>query len=171
MRARWPVLVVFVALGVLYAGYPYATLYRLDLAVRQADAATLRSLVDWYAVREGLKEDLCDLGSDDPADGQASNELAPFGASFIRGITGNLLDRTVTPETLVSMARGGREAAAADTSVVWAFFSNPTEFAVDVRAAGSAEPIRMVMELRGMRWQIRRVWLPNEMLERANSGT
>jgi hypothetical protein len=29
----------------------------------------------------------------------------------------------------------------------------------------------MVMELRGMRWLVRRVWLPNEMLERANSGT
>lgn len=171
MRARWPVLVVLVALGVLYAGYPYATLYRLNLAVRQADAATLQSLVDWYAVREGLKEDLCDLGSDDPASGQGSNELAPFGASFVRGITGNLLDRTVTPETLVSMTRGGHEAPDADTRVVWAFFSNPTEFAVDVRAAGSAEPIRMVMELRGMRWLVRRVWLPNEMLERANSGT
>ncbi len=101
MRARWQVLPMVLALGALYAGYPYATLYRLNVALRQADATTLRSLVDWYAVREGLKEDLCDMATDDPADSHASNELPPFGAGFVRGITGNMLDKNVTPETLV----------------------------------------------------------------------
>ncbi len=210
MRARWPVLAAIVTLSAVYICYPYATLYRLDTAMRQADAVTLGSLVDWYAVREGLKEDICDMAADEPHQARPSNELPPFGASFIRGIAGNVLDQMVTPETVVSMTHPhatslgsrqytvvaeahaasvraspvGLDASAAsepsygssrsgmgDAKVVWAFFSSPTHFDIDVRAAGSATPIRMEMELRHMRWQVRRVWLPNDMLERAGSGT
>jgi hypothetical protein len=175
MRARWPVLATCVALGAGYLGYPYATLYRLDSAVRQSDAATLRSLVDWYAVREGLKEDICDMVLDEPANARPSNELAPFGAGFVHGMTGNALDRTVTPETFVSMIQAGGAAARAgvpvNASVEWAFFENPTQFSVQLRAASLAEPIRLVMELRGLSWKVRRVWLPNALLERAGSGT
>jgi len=210
MRAKWPVLAAIVTLSAVYICYPYATLYRLDIAMRQADAVALGSLVDWYAVREGLKEDICDMAADQPRDARPSNELPPFGAGFVRGIAGNVLDQMVTPETVVSMthpratslashqysvvteARAavvstpalGQDAPSAsepsygssgsgmgDAKLVWAFFSSPTHFDIDVRAAGSATPIRMVMELRHMRWQVRRVWLPNEMLERATSGT
>lgn len=105
MRVRWPVVAVLMGLGAGYLLYPYATLYRLDTAVRQSDAATLRSLVDWYAVREGLKEDICDELLDEPETARPGNELAPFGAGFVRGMTGNAVDRTVTPEMLVSMTR------------------------------------------------------------------
>jgi hypothetical protein len=171
MRTRWCVLAACVALGTGYLGYPYATLYRLDAAVRQSDASTLRSLVDWYAVREGLKEDICDMVLDEPANAHASNELAPFGESFVRGMTGNALDRTVTPETLVSLIRGSHAVAPADARVEWAFFENPTHFAVELRASGLAQPIRLVMELQGLSWKVRRVWLPNALLERASSGT
>jgi Protein of unknown function (DUF2939) len=171
MRARWPVLAVFVAMGAGYLGYPYATLYRLDTAVRHADAAALAALVDWYAVREGLKEDICDLVLDEPADARPSNELPPFGESFVRGMTANALDRAVTPEKLVSMTSTASDTPRAEAHVEWAFFSNPTQFSVNVRTDAAAEPIRVVMELRRMRWQVRRVWLPNELLERAGFGT
>lgn len=211
MRARWPVFAAIVTLGAVYICYPYATLYRLDIAMRQADAVTLGSLVDWYAVREGLKEDICDMAAGQPNDAPPGNELPPFGAGFVRGIAGNVLDQMVTPETVVLMTHpratslgsrqytvvteahaasvsapavalddepalsapspGSSGSAMGDAKVVWAFFSSPTHFDIDVRAAGSATPIRMVMELRHMRWQVRRVWLPNDMLERATSGT
>ena len=167
---KWAVVAIFLVLSSGYAGYPYFTLWRLDTAVRQADSATLRTLVDWYSVREGLKEDLCDLPAADTPENQACAGLAPFGASFVRGVTGNMLDKTVTPETLVSMSRAGHGQSDPSTHVVWAFFSNPTQFDVDVRAKGNVQPIRMVMELRNMRWRVRRVWLPDDMLERANSG-
>jgi hypothetical protein len=171
MRAKWPVLAAFVVMGAGYLGYPYATLYRLDTAVRQADADTLRSLVDWYSVREGLKEDISDLVLDEPANARPSNELAPFGASFVRGITGNMLDRRVTPETLVSMTRGDARVTPVEAHVVWAFFNDPTRFSVDLRAQGTSAPIRVLMEMRHLRWQVRRVWLPNELLERVPAGT
>jgi hypothetical protein len=171
MRTKWPVLAACVALAAGYLGYPYAVLYRLDAAVRQSDAATLQSLVDWYAVREGLKEDICDMVLDAPAKSRPGNELAPFGAGFVRGMTGNALDHTVTPENLVSMIRTGDVRAPADARLQWAFFENPTRFAVELRSTGVAEPIRLVMQLRGLSWKVRRVWLPNALLERAGSGT
>jgi hypothetical protein len=189
MRARWPILATFVILGAGYIGYPYVTLYRLGVAVRHSDAATLRTLVDWYSVREGLKEDICDMVLDGPVEARPDNQLPPFGASFVRGMTGNALDQTVTPETLVSLSQSGAASPGAagsrgtvgsqgpmadqrsDPRVVWAFFDNPTEFSVALRTEGVAEPIRVVMELRGMSWQVRRVWLPNQMLEHAGPGT
>jgi len=172
MRVRWPVLGVFLAFGVAYFGYPYVTLYRLDIAVRQADAATLRSLVDWYAVREGLKEDICDMVLDEPSTAQPRNELAPFGASFVRGMAGNVLDRAVTPETLVSLTNGaGAPPAAAKAAVRWAFIDSPTRFSVQVLTDATDQPIRVAMELRGGRWRVRRVWLPDALLERAGGGT
>jgi hypothetical protein len=160
-----------VALGAGYLGYPYATLYRLDSAMRQSDASTLQSLVDWYAVREGLKEDICDMVLDEPANARPSNELAPFGAGFVRGIAGNAVDHTVTPETLVSMIGTGNARAPTDARVAWAFFENPMQFSVELRAVGLPQPIRLLLELQGLSWKVRRIWLPNALLERAGSGT
>ncbi len=65
MRARWPVFAAFLTMGIGYIAYPYVTLYRLGEAIRGADAATLETLVDWPSVREGIKEDICDLVVDD----------------------------------------------------------------------------------------------------------
>jgi len=138
--------------------------------VRQADAAALDVMVDWYAVREGLKEDISDSVLDGPSGAKEGNALRPFGESFVRGITGGMVDRTVTPETIASIvtATGDRQT---DAHVEWAFFDNPTRFLVHVRAEGAAEPIRLMMELRNLRWQVRRVWLPGSLLERAGGGS
>jgi hypothetical protein len=171
MRARWPILAAVVVLGAGYLGYPYVTLYELDTAMRRADPKTLRTLVDWPAVREGFKEDISDMVLEAPPDARPSNELAPFGQSFVHGMTGNVVDRTVTPETLLSLTHAARHTVYGDAHVVWAFFNSPTGFSVAVRAEGSAEPIRLAMELRHLRWQVHRVWLPNELLERVPSGT
>ena len=169
MRARGRVLAMFAAAGVAYFGYPYVTLYRLEMAVRQADAATLGSLVDWYAVREGLKEDICDMVLDEPADARPANELPPFGAGFVRGVTANAVEQNFTPETLVSMTRQADDAPHSDAHVEWAFFESPTRFSVNVRADGADTPIRVMLELRGVHWRVRRVWLPNAILEMASA--
>jgi hypothetical protein len=172
MRARRPLLAIFVLLGAGYIGYPYVTLYRLDTAVRHNDSETLRSLVDWYAVREGLKEDICDMVLDEsPATTRSDDALPPFGASFVRGMTGSVLDQTVTPETLVSMSQRPQAKPHAEVHLDWAFFDTPTEFSLMVRTAESAEPIRVTMELHDLRWQVRKVSLPNEMLQRVSSGS
>src|ERR1700684_3135742 len=131
MRARWPLLATMLSIGVAYVAYPYLTLYRLGSAIQTADAATLESLVDWPAVREGIKEDICDLGSDQVAS-DTNGHLPPFGASFVRGIASSSIDKVVTPEALLAAASVADAAPrapqprGADVHVNWAFFDSPT---------------------------------------------
>lgn len=169
MRARWPLLATMLGIGVAYAAYPYVTLYRLGLAIQGADAATLEGLVDWPAVREGIKEDVCDLASDDPAIKTGSG-LPPFGASFMRGIASSSIDQAVTPQALLAAASTSTLPASqpsprgAEVHVDWAFFDSPTAFMVSLRAPGQSEPIKLEMDLRHGEWRVQRVWLPPELL-------
>lgn len=167
MRAKWPLLATIAGLGVAYVAYPYVTLYRLGSAIQGADASTLESLVDWPAVREGIKEDVCDLGAGDP--GPKSGEGLPaFGASFMRGIASSAIDQAVTPQALLAATAtlpAARPAPrGADVHVNWAFFDSPTTFMVSLRAHGQADPIKLEMDLRNGEWRVQRVWLPPELL-------
>jgi hypothetical protein len=124
-------------------------------------------LVDWPAVREGIKEDVCDLGLD--AQPASANQLPGFGASFMRGIASNTIDRTVTPQALLaattSMPASGRRAPkGADIHVKWAFFDSPTTFLISLQTPGQNEPINLQMKLRDGSWRVRRVWLPEDLL-------
>lgn len=176
MRARWPLLATFLTVGLAYVAYPYFTLYRLGEAIRGADAATLESLVDWPSVREGIKEDICDLAADD-ANPNQGKELPPFGASFVRGIASNTIDQKVTPQAIVAATvalpdnRQATPRPGADVHIGWAFFESPTQFDISLRTQGLPDPIRLEMSLRHGRWQIRRVWLPPELLTAAPART
>jgi hypothetical protein len=171
MRTKWWVLVALAALSGGYVGYPYVTLYRLGTAMRQADPVALREMVDWDAVREGLKEDICDMVLDEPSSARPDSALPPFGESFVRGIAGNVVDQTVTPETIVALTQTVTREQHANAHVEWAFFENLTHFGVNVVAGGVNEPVRMTMELHEMRWRVRRIWLPARLLERTGFRT
>ena len=171
MRAKWPLLATILIIGVTYVAYPYVTLFRLGSAIQTADAATLESLVDWPAVREGIKEDVCDLGVDAPSPGKSGAELPPFGASFVRGIASSSIDKAVTPQALLAAATTSVVAASppptqrgADVHVNWAFFDSPSSFLVSLQARGQSEPIKLEMDLRDGEWRVMRVWLPPELL-------
>jgi hypothetical protein len=167
MRARWPFLATVVCFGIAYAAYPYVTLYRLGSAIRAADAATLESLVNWPAVREGIKEDVCDLADND-AGPKTGAELPAFGASFRRGIASSAIEQAVTPQAFLaatSTQPASRPAPrGADVHVNWAFFDSPTTFLVSLQAQGQAEPFKLELELRRGEWRVQRVWLPAELL-------
>lgn len=177
MVVRKPVVWAFgaVLIGMLaYGIYPYVTLYRLGQAIRSGDAVTLASMVNWHAVREGIKEDICDFVVEQPQGAQASGQLPPFGAGFVRGIATNVVDKRVTPEALVAATQQSDTQAdtmGAAVQVSWAFFASPTEFVVDLAAPGQATPIRLQMNLRSGSWHVTRVWLPPEMLGQTNTRT
>ena len=175
MRVKGPMLATLVTLGLAYAAYPYVTLYRISYAIRGGDAHTLEALVNWSSVREGIKEDICDLVVDDPAPQHAGGTLPPFGASFMRGIASNAIDRAVTPQALLAATGSvaatpaqtrdpAGELKGADVHVSWAFFDSPTSFLVSLSAAGQGEPIKLEMVLRHGAWQVDRVWLPTDVL-------
>jgi hypothetical protein len=175
MHAKWPTLATVLGLGVAYIAYPYATLYRLNAAILSADTSSLESLVDWHAVREGIKEDVCDMVAEEPHT-LPGGALPPFGASFVRGIASNVIDQSVTPQALVAMttpvppsmtapvASNQASPPGADVHVTWAFFDSPTVFQISLLASGQTEPIRLEMDLRHGSWRVRRVWLPTTLL-------
>lgn len=174
MRVRWQVLAALLAVGTAYVGYPYVTLYKLGQAIRHGDAASLQAMVDWPSVREGIKEDICDLVLDDPAESRQAASLPPFGASFVRGIAANSIDRAVTAEALVAAVSTSAQPpvmrTGADVHINWAFFDAPTDFSVSITAPGQTDPIRLQMQLRHGEWRVRRVWLPADLLQ-ANAKT
>jgi hypothetical protein len=162
------------AVALAYVVYPYVTLYRLGQAIRTGDASSLETMVDWAAVREGIKEDICDTVIDEPAEAKTGGQLPPFGAGFVRGIAGNAVDARVTPQALAAVAQDPVTAPAPKDSAVrvsWAFFGGPTAFLVALRAPGQAAPISLQMQFRAGIWQVTRVWLPPELLTQANART
>jgi hypothetical protein len=169
MRSKWLALAAVLSVAVTYVAYPYVTLYRLGSAIRGADAATLESLVNWPAVREGIKEDICDLAPE--PESKTAGSLPPFGASFMRGIASNAIDQAVTPQALLAAATPSPSRASrpkergADVHVAWAFFDSPTTFTVSLHAPGQAEPFRLEMDLHNGAWRVQRVWLPPELLQ------
>ncbi len=188
IRAKWSVVAAVLTAGIAYVAYPYVTLYRLGVAIQGSDCKTLESLVDWPAVREGIKEDVCDLVIDDLRAGGGSS-LPPFGASFMRGIASNAIDQAVTPQALLA-ATGtvppparhrpfdhsatemtATEQQGPDVHVNWAFFDSPTTFSISLQARGQADPIKLEMSLRGGMWQVQRVWLPEALLTNSGSPT
>jgi len=174
MFAAKSIMAAVLAVGVGYAAYPYVTLYRLGHAIHTGDAATLRTLVDWPAVREGIKEDICDNIADDPEVTVSGGKLPAFGASFVRGIAANAVDQQVTAEGLVDMTHHhatGTALRGAAVRVNWAFFHDPTDFIVSLNAPGQREPIKLQMNLTDAGWQVTRIWLPPALLDQANAGT
>jgi len=174
MAARKAAFGALLTIVIAYAVYPYVTLYRLGQAIRHGDQATLQSMVDWPAVREGIKEDICDFVIDDPPEVKHANQLPPFGAGFMRGIAMNAVDTSVTPEALVLAVQQPKASPApkrATVSVAWAFFDGPSGFVVDLSTPGQATPIRLKMDLRDGGWQVTRVWLPPDLLSGAKTRT
>ncbi len=159
---------------VAYGVYPYVTLYRLGQAIRQGDQESLQTMVDWPAVREGIKEDICDFVVDNPPEAKHGNKLPPFGAGFMRGIAMNAVDTSVTPEGLVSAVKEPKPSTApkgAEVRVDWAFFDGPSGFVVDLSAPGQPTPIRLKMDFRDGGWQVTRVWLPRDLLAGGKTRT
>jgi hypothetical protein len=162
------------AIVIAYAAYPYLVLFQLGQAIRQGDAATLERLVDWDGVREGLKEDVCDdVTETPPALAQAvrsGDTLPPFGYSFVRGITGNMIDENVTAAALLAAAAPARQRADEWPRIDWAFFEDATHFAVRLRPADPGMgAIRIMLELQDSHWKVVRAWLPHDLLMRANT--
>jgi hypothetical protein len=169
-----PVIGACLAIAMAYGIYPYVTLYRLGQAIRNGDASALQSMVNWESVREGIKEDICDMVVDQPPQAKANGQLPPFGAGFVRGVATNVVDKQVTPEALVQATHqpdASQNATGAAVQVSWAFFAGPSTFLVDLNGPGQPDPIKLQMNLRDGAWHVTRVWLPPGLLNQANART
>ncbi len=163
-----------------YVGGPFLTLWRITRALDGGDVAVLQSLVDWTAVRQGLKDDIAEGVIGMPQQTLvASNTLPPFGASFISGIAGTEVDRSVTPEGLLQAARQidplpGAAAEMPFPAIVHAGFTAPTQFDLHLRGIcqdSGEEPLHLRLALHGGGWQVVRVWVSQDLMECASSPT
>jgi hypothetical protein len=183
-----------------YVAAPYVTLWRLANALRNGDARTLEAVIDWNAVRDGLKQDVAEgivgLPEDDTPEPQlasntgvaataqyAANTLPPFGASFMTGIAGTMIDREVTPRHLIALMRqlapadqptGATALLQSVGQIDHAFFDGPGSFVLRIRCAGQDDddpPLRVRLELHGAAWRVVRAWVPQDLIERASART
>ena len=58
MLLKTSVVSAFFALSLGYAAYPCLTLFQLQEAMRNGDAARVSCLVDWTSVRDGLDNEI-----------------------------------------------------------------------------------------------------------------
>jgi hypothetical protein len=168
----------------VYAAAPYVTLWRLYRALGDGDARTLAQVIDWQSVRQGLKDDIAEGIVGLPSTQLiASNSLPPFGAGFVNGIAGGVVDQEVTPEKLAEAVHISSQSSAALTasslpnshpSFEHAFFTGPTSFVVSVRCPGQdadTPPLRVELGLRGTSWKVVRAWIPQDLMDEAHFHT
>lgn len=171
------VLVLFV---LCYAGGPFVTLWRITRAVDHGDLDVLRGVIDWNAVRQGVKDDTAAGLLGMPSQTLAvSNTLPPFGAGFVRGIVATTVDRRVTPQGLLQVARllaaqAGPGGEAPFPTIVNARFSSPAQFDLSVRVPcqdADEEPLHLRLTFENGGWRLMRVWIPQDLMDRAANQT
>lgn len=152
MRVRAMTVAGLGLLAACYAAYPCVTLWRLQTALANGDTGTLRTLVDWTSVRQGID---ADLKAARPAD-----ELPLFGAHFMRKI---VVKAAVTPQDVVAALRRPSRSRQAGSALSLS----------DVRLDGpgrlllTADDLRFELALGRHGWQVTRVWLPTHVLRQA----
>ncbi len=166
-----------------YVLWPCVELYRLGVAVESGNVQALTTGVDWDSVREGLKEDIADgiMGEDPGVTTADTGALPPFGAGFVKGMAGNVVDRMVTPEHLAAEFRTtiGLTRLKPDPMSLRGWFDNPTRveasFRPDKTAVAASAPILVQMDLLrqgwGFAWCVTRVTVPGELLARLDGGS
>lgn len=176
----------FILLALAYVAAPYVVVWRLSSAMEHGDAVALRQLVDWGSVRAGLKEDIAEgLVGPGSVNQNASvqtigvDTLPPFGASFAAGIAGSVVDHDVTPEHLVATLHQLQPAETnagpmPPVGVRQAFFDGPTSFVLEVRCPGQFAddaPLRLRLAISDGVWKVVRAWIPQDLIDEANSRT
>lgn len=177
MRPAKVAILVLLVVGVVHIASPYAVAWRMWTAALSGDSDTLTDLIDWDAVRSGIKSDIADGIVGMPAhDVVATNTLVPFGSSFMAGIAGNIVDRDVTPERLAIALRALKKSGGVGGSITKAWFSWPDRFEIALHMPGQADddpPLRVELRWRSpieksWGWQIVRAWVPQDLMEQAN---
>lgn len=152
MKLIFPV--VFLAI-VVYVGWPYVNLFRLDRALMSNDQQVLFSLIDLDAIREKRKEHIDRQFSSEDHPGGMVTGLVKEGARMMSSAT---VDSVVTMEWVREKLRWHKDprvdiypSIISDTS--YAFFESPTIFLVRVGELG-LNPVHLRMVFEDWQWQI-----------------
>jgi len=156
MKLLFPV--VFLAI-VIYIGWPYVNLFRLDRALMSNDQQVLISLIDLDAIREKRKQHIERQFSSEAHSGGMVTGLVKEGARLMGAAT---VDSMVTMEWVREKLRWHKDPHAdiypsiiTDTS--YAFFESPTRFLVRIGELG-LNPVHLRMVFEDWRWRITEIY-------------
>lgn len=148
---RWSL--VALTLLLIFAAWPFATLWRLDQALVDGDRQALSRLIDLEAVREQIGQR---LNQDQESD------IGPLSDTFIAWIESGLhqngpdlfLDERVTLDWIRNQLNARSPTDHGILSVLsYAFFWGPRDFDVHI-GAKDADPVIMRMHLQGLGWRV-----------------
>ena len=180
MRARLTAVITLFVIVLAYGISPFVALFQLQLALDRGDTVRLEQRIDWASVRDGLKQDVAD-GIIGPVQTQlASNTLPQFGASFMVGVAGTMIEQNVTPQNLIAVMRQVRDGHESEVppSIMHclgdARFEGLASISIVVTRPGE-EPedghLRLRLQLQHGTWRVVRAWIPQDMVELAAHRT
>ncbi len=183
--AKWAAGILAV---LVYLAWPYYALYDLAQGIRSGDAATINQRVDWDSVRASVKAQVQTILTSRPMMAmQRQNPNSAVGdATRAATMANSFIDTTLTPEGIANMLQrlkaaetpnkstsrmpiprlSEREIEALFGSVKFAFFVSPVHFRLDLgspnrNGSTDALTVRVMMTLKGTRWQVTDVRLAN----------
>jgi hypothetical protein len=166
MTAKVPIVIALALMVTGYVAYPCVTLFRLDQAISNGDAATLSHLVDWPSVREDIAEQVADTVTDAPTPtmAAASTQLAPFGHGFMHGVAAQGMRSSVTPRALIARLHDQGSGAG---NLRLAYFEDWSRFIVKLGTSQGQSELRLQLDLERGVWRVTRIELPAAMLRAA----
>lgn len=171
-------------LTAVYVVSPFITLSELAKAVRDDDRDRLSVLVDFPAVRTGLKEQFAALIARRASDNQdlAKNPFGSLVLMLVPKILDTIVDGIVTPDGIAILLARPLEAGTPGNhgshidpgdrfTRSWSFIGLDG-FKVEYRSVRDPEVVfGLVFELRGLSWKLVRLDLPDDELSRRFGGT
>lgn len=156
MKLIFPVIfLVFV----IYIGWPYVNLFRLDRALMSNDQQVLTTLVDLDAIRAKRKQHIEQQLSRGVQSGGMVSGLVKEGARLMGSAT---VDSVVTMEWVREKLRWHKDLRAdvypsiiTDTS--YAFFESPTRFLVRIGELG-LNPVHLRMVFEDWHWRVTEIY-------------
>lgn len=192
MPRTWIVVCAALAAVVIlgsYFGSPLLAAQTLRTAAREGDADKLQQLVDFPAVREGLKGQLNAMvvNAMQSSPDLANNPFAGLAVMMAPAIVNQAVDGYVTPDGISTMLGGQQPTVGAQGGVVSMPKGSASKPSVPfthgykdldtyvIEAKSDDDPateFKFFLHRRGIfGWKLTRIELPKALLTRANSGT
>lgn len=150
--------VIFLAI-VVYVGWPYVNLFRLDRALMSNDQQVLIKLVDLDAVKAKRKEHIEQQLSRGVQPGGMVSGLVQEGARWMGAAT---IDSVVTMEWVREKLRWHKDPRSdvypsIITDTTYAFFESPTRFIIRIGELG-LNPVHLRMVFEDWYWRITEIY-------------
>tara|TARA_R110000868_G_scaffold284207_1_gene544656 strand:- start:859 stop:1479 length:621 start_codon:yes stop_codon:yes gene_type:complete len=157
-----------VAFVMLWTAWPYWAIYDLQTALVNGDKVRLASLVDWNAVRDGVREDL------KAAYAKRIVAADPRVQALSEVVRSAAIDRVVAEQinasSLSQMAKSGLNDANPMGQVRYAFFEgSPLVFRMDIGSEFSTSQERTIYLLEwSLGWRLKRIIVAPYLLSLGN---